>query len=175
MNTKTTAAIVILSAIASLVGFVMMYAMPHSPISSKLALGGSAISQLSSILYLWPSSTITQKKVWKFIVGAIVLTLVGSYLNQFSKTWGASLSFIGYVGVIGLYFIHFVQKKLRSKLDIVKLMWVVLTYLLIMLNALSSNIPTNLEYLTTPLLWYGAYLFYLQKENADSDRTRAGW
>ncbi len=174
MDTKTTVTILVLSAIASVVGFIMMFLFPNE-LGPKLALGGSAISQLAAIIYLWPSATITKKKTWKFIIGSIALTAVGAYVNQFSMTWGSTLSFIGYIGVIGLYFIHFSQKKSRSKLDLIKVLWVVTTYFLVMLNALFSSIPTDLEFLTTPLLWYGAYLFYQQKENADSDRKRAGW
>lgn len=115
------------------------------------------------------------KKIRKFIIASVLLTAIGGFIYQYANTIGSVLSFTGYVGVIGLYFIHFAQKRFRSKLDIVKLIWVVLTYMLILVHFIFPDLPTDLEYLTTPLLWYGAYLFYRQKEDADSDRKKAGW
>ncbi|GEM_PF-1927523 len=73
MNPRTNLLILILSAIAGIIGFVLM-SISNSEIGPKLALGGSAVSQLAAIIYLWPSSTITQKKIWKFMIGAVVLT-----------------------------------------------------------------------------------------------------
>ena len=63
----------------------------------------------------------------------------------------------------------------RRKLDIIKLTWVVFTYLLMMLNALFDRLPTDLEFFTTPLLWYGAYLYYKQQNNLLDERHKAGW
>lgn len=174
MNPRTNLLILILSAIAGIIGFVLM-SISNSEIGPKLALGGSAVSQLAAIIYLWPSSTITQKKIWKFMIGAVVLTTIGAFAHNYSSEFGSTLSFVGYISVIGLYFIHFVQKNKRRKLDIIKLTWVVFTYLLMMLNALFDRLPIDLEFFTTPLLWYGAYLYYKQQNNLLDERHKAGW
>ncbi|MCH9823053.1 MAG: hypothetical protein K0U33_06870 [Bacteroidetes bacterium] len=99
----------------------------------------------------------------------------GAFAHNYSSEFGSTLSFVGYISVIGLYFIHFVQKNKRRKLDIIKLTWVVFTYLLMMLNALFDRLPTDLEFFTTPLLWYGAYLYYKQQNNLLDERHKAGW
>lgn len=175
MDERATSLILILSAIASIIGFILMSIGISADIGAKLALGGSAISQMAAIFYLWPSSTITQKKIWNFMIGSVALTALGTFLYQHSTLIGTSLLFIGNIGVIGLYFVHFAQKRKRKKLDILKLIWVVFTYLLIMLNSLFESLPTDLEFMTTPVLWYAAWIFYKQQDNFKTDRQKAGW
>ena len=111
MNKRTTRLILILSAIASIVGFALMFFVSDLDNGPKLGLGGSDISKMAAIFYLWPSSSITQKKIWKFMIGAVIITALGSFLHQHSSTLGAFLTLIGYSSVIGLIFLKNKRKS----------------------------------------------------------------
>ena len=175
MNPRTNLLILILSAIAGIIGFVLM-SISNSEIGPKLALGGSAVSQLAAIIYFMAFVyNYTKKDLEIHDRCSCCAHYNGAFAHNYSSEFGSTLSFVGYISVIGLYFIHFVQKNKRRKLDIIKLTWVVFNYLLMMLNALFDRLPTDLEFFTTPLLWYGAYLYYKQQNNLLDERHKAGW
>lgn len=175
MNERTNLTVLVLSIAGYLAGGFLFLFDLDLELGAKLLLLFSSVGQLAAIVYLWPSATLPNSKFWKPIIACVALTAIGSFTQPKLGSLASWISFIGYLGVLLMYGVHYSNKKIKAKIDHLKLLWVTSTYFIFALSAFEI-LSSDFEFFTTPILWLTVHLYYkANKVGAYDERKQAGW
>ena len=114
---------------------------------------GLWISGTLGFLLLVLNGTFIKTKYFKIAQGIIAIIIIGALLKILHWTSYANLIIIGgLIGIMVLYFLSFVKKPIKKRLDYLKLIWVIVSYTLGILSFLHL-IKRDLTEISNYILW----------------------
>ena len=114
---------------------------------------GLWISGILGFILLIVNGTFIKTKYFKIAQGVIAVIIIGALLKILHWTSYANLIIIGgLIGIIILYFLSFLKKPIKKRLDYIKLIWVIVSYTLGILSFLHL-IKRDLTEISNYILW----------------------
>lgn len=110
-------------------------------------------SQLAGIIMLLTNGTFIKTKYFKMLKAALAVLFIGILFKLTHwKPNGNYIISLSFIGIIIVYFLSFLKKPIKKRLDYLKLSWVVVSYTLGILNFLHV-IPRGLSGIGAIILW----------------------
>lgn len=110
-------------------------------------------SQLAGIIMLLTNGTFIKTKYFKMLKAALAVLFIGILFKLTHwKPNGNYIISLSFIGIIIVYFLSFLKKPIKTRLDYLKLSWVVVSYTLGILNFLHV-IPRGLSGIGAIILW----------------------
>ncbi|GHC65741.1 GldL-related protein [Ulvibacter litoralis] len=120
---------------------------------------GLWISGILGFILLVSNGTFIRTKYFKITQGIIAFIIIGALLKILHWTSYANLIIIcGLIGIMIVYFLSFTKKPIKSRLDYLKLLWVLVSYTLGILSFLHL-IRRDLTELSNYILWLAIFDF----------------
>ena len=129
---------------------------------------GLWVGEVFGFLMLLMNGTFIKTKYFKRVRIAIALIFIGAIFRIMHYSYSNPVLIAGFIMVILLYFLSFLKKPVKKRLDYYKLAWVIIGYsssVLIYLHIISDEV----KILSTAIMWL-AIIDYL-KTNQRSKRN----
>jgi hypothetical protein len=165
MNNKLSLIIILVSIMIAIIGFILSYVGIYESTGDVLLNVGLSFGQLFGLIMLVRNGTILKTIHFKFIVVFISITIVGAMYKIMHWKFADVLLLIGLLGIAFTYLVRFILKKEKGHLDILKVLWVVSSYIggaLIIFHL----IPSNLIDVAHGILWITVIDFIITEFNS---------
>lgn len=113
---------------------------------------GLWISEFTGFVMLLINGTFIKTKHFKMLKLSISIIILGALFKLMHWPHHGTLLIIGFVSVIGVYILSFINKPLKKRLDITKLFWVIVAYSGGLLSLLKL-INHDYQVLSSALMW----------------------
>lgn len=152
MKNKTITILLGLFFIIIVLGLTMIMFYPENSFSYTIFNIGILAGQFSGLYLLIRNGTITQTIYWKIILFCFGVTTIGAMFKIMHWPLGNIFFISGFLIIAITYLIRFRNKKVKARLDILKLLWVLTTFILASLIILHL-ISQPFSYIGVGLLW----------------------
>lgn len=89
---------------------------------------GLQISETAGFFMLLVNGTFIKTKFFRYSKGVIAIVILGILFRIMHWPYGQILFSVGFLGIPVCYVLSFIQKSIKKRLDILKLLWVVLAF-----------------------------------------------
>lgn len=128
MNNRILIMLTGLSAAIFLIGQVSLYLFKSFHEAHLFAKMGTLCLQVFAIILLLKNGTLINKVYFKILIAFLFIILV-AFIFKIMHWPNVKLIFsAGTIGVVSVYLYHFIKKTVRKRLDIIKLIWVLLIF-----------------------------------------------
>jgi hypothetical protein len=145
--------LVLLGLLLLVTGFTINFFNPSlSSTAYILMLSGIIFSKFFGLLMLVLASNIMKTIYFKLILFSMAIVLIGEvfFINQWTGSFLILIA--GAFSVITSYSIRFYSKKEKKRLDVLKLLWVLTTYIAMLLIVL-NYLPKETGYACELIFW----------------------
>lgn len=123
---------------------------------------GLWISELAGFLMLLINGTFLKTKYFKYFIGVCAIVLIATLFKILHWSFSSELLIIGFIGLALVYFLSFLKKPIKNRLDYLKLGWVVIAYTIALLKILHI-IGDQYQIIASAIMWL-AILDYMKTE-----------
>ncbi len=123
---------------------------------------GLWISELAGFFMLILNGTFIKTRFFKILNGAAALIIVGALFKIMHWQYADLLLTMGLIGTILIYFLSFLKKPLKKRLDFLKLTWVIVAFAIAILR-FAHLIGEEYQVLSSTLIWL-AIIDYLKMQ-----------
>ena len=130
---------------------------------------GLWLGEISGFVMLLQNGTFIKTRYFRWIRLSIALIFAGAIFRIMHYSYSNAILILGFISMIVLYFLSFLRKPIKKRLDFYKLAWVIIGFsssVLIYLHLVKDDV----KILSSAIMWL-AIIDYL-KTNAVS-KTRA--
>lgn len=152
MTNKTTLIIIAISLVAALVGLIISFFDASINLADLLLTGGYTIAQFLGLLILLYNGSLIGTKYFRIIQFLTGITILGALFKIMHWPGANEMLLISLNGIALTYLVRFINKKQKGHLDILKLLWVLTTYISVAL-VLLHWIPREITYIGNILFW----------------------
>jgi hypothetical protein len=152
MNNKTSVILIIVCLTISIIGYVLSSFGFEETIGDIIFNLGLSVGQLFGLIMLVRNGTLMKTIYFRFISGFISIAIIGAMFKIMHWKFADVFLLIGLMGIASSYLVRFVLKKQKGHLDLLKVFWVISSYVgggLIIFHL----IPANLIDIAHGLLW----------------------
>jgi len=115
---------------------------------------GLRIGAFSGLVLMITNGTFIKTRYFKIAQGCIAIIIIGALLKILHWTTYANLIFVvGLLGIMTSYILSFIKKPIKKRLDYLKLLWVIVSYI--------SGILVFLHIVSRDYSEIGTYIFWL--------------
>jgi hypothetical protein len=142
-------------------GFLTSYISYSSKAEDLMHIGISVI-EFVGLFMLLLNGTFIKTKYSKIAQGIFAIVIVGSLFTIMHWPYGTLILVSGFAGIVIVYFLSFLKKPIKNRLDILKLAWVVVSHangLLVYFHIIGDEY----QILQSVLMWL-AIIEYLRAE-----------
>ena len=112
---------------------------------------GLSIVNLLGFIMLVRNSSLTKTTYFRFISIFIAIVIVGAMFKIMHWPGSAIMLTIGLMGIPSIYTFRFINKSVKRQLDIMKLIWVLTTYITA-LGVIMHWLPRDISYLPNVIM-----------------------
>lgn len=123
---------------------------------------GLWISELAGFFMLLANGTFIKTKYFRYFKGVISIVLIAALLKILHYSVSDTIMITGFIGLILIYFLSFIKKPIKKRLDYLKLGWVISAYSIGLLKYFHM-VGDDYQILPSAIMWL-AIIDYLKTE-----------
>ena len=113
---------------------------------------GLNIGGLFGLIMLFINGTFIRSRYFRFVMISSSFIVIGAICKIESWPYSTQVFIIGYIGILLSYFLSFLEKQNKKRLDYMKLSWVILSYSVYIFKLLDI-LKGDYKNVLTFLLW----------------------
>ena len=123
---------------------------------------GLWISEMAGFFMLLTNGTFLKTRYFKIFKGVFAIVIIAALFKILHWAYSNELFIAGFIGLTIVYFLHFLKKPIKKRLDYLKLGWVLTAYPIALLKVLHV-IGDQYQILPSAIMWL-AIIDYLKTE-----------
>ncbi len=153
--------IIIIGLVIALIGFIVSK-FKYSSDAEFWTQIGLAISEFAGFLMLVRNGTFIRTKYFRIFKGVLAIIIIGALAKILHWQHNNLIMVIGFVSAVLVYFLSFINKPIKKRLDYLKLLWVIVAYAGALLKYLHI-IGIDYQIMSSAIMWL-AIIDYMKRE-----------
>ncbi len=126
---------------------------------------GVIVAGIAGVFMLLMNGTFIRTRYFNMLKGVFAILVLGALVKMMHWGYDNILMTIGFAGIVVVYFLSFQKKPVKKRLDYLKLAFVIVTYVISILDYLHF-IGDEYNYLSKSLLWLAVLDYLLIEKKA---------